>query len=106
MALLEKTIEMVYAFQKQLRDIDCNKISVINMQKDLSQKLSLLTETIAIKKENESVWYEMLKKLDSIETLSTNLLQSTFASSEQIIDNLGKDIRMISKTLSLMASDK
>ncbi|MDR0942016.1 MAG: hypothetical protein LBM19_00115 [Holosporales bacterium] len=106
MALLEKTIEMIYVFQKQLKDVDYSKVSVISMQRDISQKLSLIIETIASKKENESIFYEMLKKLDALEKLSTNLLQSSFANSEQIVDSLGKDIRMISKTLSLMTRDK
>ncbi len=119
MGLLEKTIEMIYAFQNQLKDFEGNRLSLLEAQRDLSMKISQLTDAVAMhqdlvkaigsgqvdmqnmtKKLNDSVWNEILNKLDGIDRSMSNLVQGTFSNRDYIVDNLGKDIRMISKTLS------
>ena len=118
MGLLEKTIE-IYAFQNQLRDFEGNRLSLLEAQRDLSVKISQLTDAVAMhqdlvraigssqvdmqnmtKKLSDSVWNEILNKLDGIDRSMSNLVQGTFSNRDYIVDSLGKDIRMISKTLS------
>lgn len=119
MGLLEKTIEMIYAFQNQLKEFEGNRITLIETQKEFSVKISQLTDVVAkhqdlvqtlgsgqlelnniTKKVNETVWSEILRKLDSIEKSLSNLVQGTYNNRDYIVENLGKDIRLISKTLS------
>ena len=119
MGLLEKTIEMIYAFQNQLKDFEGNRLSLLEAQRDLSMKISQLTDAVAMhqdlvkaigsgqvdmqnmtKRLNDSVWNEILNKLDGIDRSMSNLVQGTFSNRDYIVDSLGKDIRMISKTLS------
>ena len=42
----------------------------------------------------------MLRKLDGIDKSLTDLVQGTYNNRDYIVENLGKDIRLISKTLS------
>lgn len=119
MGLLEKTIEMIYAFQNQLKEFEGNRITLIEIQKEFSAKISQLVDAVAkhqdlvqtlgsgqielnnmTKKVNETVWCEMLRKLDGIEKSLSDLVQGTYNSRDYIVENLGKDIRLISKTLS------
>jgi hypothetical protein len=123
MGLLEKTIETLYAFQKQLTDLEGNRVTIMGLQSELSKKLSTLSDSIVshqdtvkalvknqvelqnittsiVKRDSDCVWKEMLKKLDEIEIGVKNLVQGAFVNREYIVENLGKDIRMVSKTLS------
>ena len=119
MGLLEKTIEMIYAFQNQLKEFEGNRITLMSMQKEFSSKISQLADAVLkhqdlvqtlgagqielsnmTKKVNESVWSEMLRKLDGIDKSLGDLLQGTYNNRDYIVENLGKDIRLISKTLS------
>ena len=119
MGLLEKTIEMIYAFQNQLKEFEGNRITLMGVQKDFANKISQLTDAMIqqqsllrtigttqvemqnmSKRMNETVWTEMIGKLDSIEKSLTELVQGTYTNRDYIVENLGKDIRMISKTLS------
>ena len=99
MGLLEKTIEMIYAFQNQLKEFEGNRISLTSLQKELSMKISQLTDIVSMKAK-DSVDVEMLKKLDGIDRSLIDLVQGSFSNRDYIVENLGKDIRMISKTLS------
>lgn len=118
MGLMEKTIEMIYAFQNQLKEFELNRISLLSVQKDFSAKLSQLTEAISINqdlvqrvvsgqsdiksfaKNNETAWTEMIQKLDDIEKSLSELVRSTISGREYITNSLGDEIRMVSKTLS------
>lgn len=119
MGLLEKTIEMIYSFQNQLKEFEDNRITLMGMQKEFSLKISQLADAVLKhqdlvqtlssgqvelynmnKKVNETVWSEMLRKLDGIDRSMSDLVQGTYSSRDYIVENLGKDIRLISKTLS------
>ncbi|MDR3224202.1 MAG: hypothetical protein LBT03_01270 [Holosporales bacterium] len=108
MGLLEKTIEMIYAFQNQLKNIEENRVSIVSLQKDVSLKISKLSDalvSLASANAKESVWEELLKKLDSIEILLNNVVQNSIANRNHIVEDLSREIRMISKTLSSMIRD-
>jgi hypothetical protein len=128
MGLLEKTIETIYAFQNQLNDLDGNRMSIINLQQDVAQKISKLSDAVAMHQDfvkvitrnqmelhelvvknnqqpNNCIWNDMLKKLDSIESLTRGIIQSSTAGKDQIIDSLCKELRMVSKTISAIARD-
>ena len=119
MGLLEKTIEMIYAFQNQLKEFEGNRITLMSMQKEFSNKISQLADAVLkhqdlvqtlgagqlelsnmTKKVNETVWSEMLRKLDGIDKSLSDLAQGVYNNRDYIVENLGKDIRLISKTLS------
>lgn len=119
MGLLEKTIEMIYAFQNQLKEFEGNRITLMSMQKEFSSKISQLADAVLkhqdlvqtlgagqlelsnmTKKVNETVWSEMLRKLDGIDKSLSDLAQGVYNNRDYIVENLGKDIRLISKTLS------
>ena len=123
MGLLEKTIETMYAFQNQLKDLDGNRVSLFVMQKEISGKLSKLTEALIMhqdvikalgknqlelqnvaisltQKVTGSVWQEMVQKLDSIDAAINSMVQDSVSGRTYVVDTLGRDIRMISKTLS------
>lgn len=125
MGLLEKTLEAIYAFQSQLSDLDGNRMALYNMQKEMSTKISKLTEallthqdmikvlgknqlelqavTVSLsQKVAEGFSKEMLTKLSSIESLLGSVVQESISGKQKIVDSLGNDIRMISKTLSAM----
>jgi hypothetical protein len=127
--LLEKTIEMIYAFQGQLKDLDSNKVSLFLMQKEISQRLAQLSESLLMhqemvktlgnnqaelqgavillsKKIGDSIWREALQKLESIDITINSLMQNSIVNREYIVDNLGRDIRMVSKTLSSFVGDE
>ena len=121
MGLLEKTIEMIYAFQNQLKEFESNRITLVGMQREFSDRMSLLTNAISeqqnlfktlgttqielhsmTKKINDTIWSEMLMKLDGINKSLEELVQGTYDNRDYVVENLGKDIRLISKTLSAM----
>ena len=128
MGLLEKTIETIYAFQSQLSDLDGNRMALYEMQKEISGKLSKLSDalmahqdmikalgknqlelqaiTVSVsQKVADGFSKEMLVKLNSIESLLNAVVQESVSSRQYIVDSLGNDIRMISKTLSAMMRD-
>lgn len=126
MALLEKTVETIYNFQAQLKEAEANRISVVNLQKDFSIKLSQLVEAvskhqeivraigenqlelqknISSQKPAETVFVDMLNKLSTIDASLNSIIQGEFMNREYIVDNLGKEIRLISKTLSSLMRD-
>ncbi|NCB91962.1 MAG: hypothetical protein EOM40_05235 [Clostridia bacterium] len=123
MGLLEKSIETMYAFQNQLKEVEGNRVSLMTMQREVSNKLSKLTEALTMhqdiiktlgknqidlqnitmsltQKMTNPVWEEMVEKLDSIDKTISAMVQESVTGKEYIVDALGKDIRMISKTLS------
>ncbi len=121
MGLLEKTIEMIYAFQSQLKEFESNRITLVGMQREFSDKISILTNAISeqqnlfktlgttqielhsmTKRINDTIWSEMLMKLDGINKSLEELVQGTYDNRDYVVENLGKDIRLISKTLSAM----
>ncbi len=129
MGLMEKTIEMIYAFQNQLKEFEGNRVSLLSIQKELSTKISQLTDAVSMhqdliktigtaqidlqnttssisKKISDSVWTEMLRKLEGIENSINTLVQGSFSNREYVVDNLGKEIRMVSKTLSSLVRDE
>lgn len=125
MALLEKTIETIYAFQKQLNEFDINRKDLMTIQRDVSQKLGKLSEALTL---HQDVIKMLAKnqielqntvlmltgkldennsrgaggKLDSIDASLSKLLQESIEGRNIMIQSLGGDIRMISKTLSAL----
>jgi hypothetical protein len=109
MTLLEKTTELIYVFQKQIDDINTTRISYLNFQKDFSVKFAKLTEAISaiqqfakIQTEKDIVWGDISEKLSSIHSSITTMTQESTRGNKMVIDALGSDIRMISKTLSTL----
>ncbi|MDR3030889.1 MAG: hypothetical protein LBU35_00695 [Holosporales bacterium] len=125
MGLLEKTIETMYAFQNQLKDLDGNRATLFNMQKEVSGKISKLTEALTFhqdvikalgknqlelqtvtmnisQKMTDGVWKEMAEKLTSIDAALNSMAQESISGKKYIVDTLSSDIRMISKTLSML----
>lgn len=123
MGLLEKTIETIYAFQTHLKDIDENRTSIMAIQKDISIKLSKLSEALVVHQDiiktlgknqidlhditmnlsprnSSDVWLVMAEKMTSIDKTLNELVQDSVSGRGYIVETLGKDIRMISKTLS------
>lgn len=123
MGLLEKTIEAIYTFQHQMNDLDENRVSLYNMQKEVNQKLSDLSDSILkhqnlikILGENQlelqkavvtfstnfsnSIGREFVMKLSAIETSLNTIIQNALANRDYIVNNLGSDVKLVSKTLS------
>lgn len=123
MALLEKTIEMIYNFQGQMSNIEGNRLSIISMQSEMSEKITELTNamnshqellkvlsrnqmelqsiTVSLNNQmNDNVFSEISKKLETINISINNLTQDSIDGRKIMIQSLGSDIRMISKTLS------
>ncbi len=123
MALLEKTIETIYVFQNQLKEFEANRNSILDIQKDFSGKLTQLIEAVSKHQEivkvigenqlemqknnmtSDAIFSNMLSKLTEIENSLNNMIKSGFMNREYIIDNLGKEIRLVSKTLSSLVRD-
>ncbi len=127
MGLLEKSIETMYAFQNQLKELEGNRISLFNIQRDISSKLTQLTDAILMhqdviktlsanqiqlqsttgiiaKKIGDNSWNEILKKLESIDNTMHSLIKNSSSDRDYLLDSLGKEIRMISKTISSLKS--
>ena len=123
MGLLEKTIETIYAFQHQLHDLDENRVSLYNMQKevnksieDLSTSLLKHQEIIRMLGEHQlelqkavatlsnqfsgTIGSELSKKLSSIDNSINKIIQSNLSNRDYLVNNLGADIKLVSKTLS------
>ena len=128
MGLLEKTIETIYAFQHQLHDLDENRVSLYNMQRevnksieDLSNSLLKHQEIIRMLGEHQlelqkavatlsnqfsgSIGTDLNNKLISIDNSINKLIQSNLANRDYLVNNLGSDIQLVSKTLSSLIRD-
>lgn len=126
MALLEKTIETIYAFQIQLKEVEANRNSILDIQKDFSGKLTQLVDSVSKHQEimkiivesqseiqktslnhkiSDTVFSDILNKLTGIENSLNNMIKSGFMNREYIVENLGKEIRLVSKTLSSLVRD-
>lgn len=121
MALLEKTIETIYVFQNQLKEFDANRNSILDIQRDFSGKLTQLVDAVSkhqdivkaigenqleMQKNNinsDVISSNILTKLTEIENSLNNMIKGGFMNREYIVDNLGKEIRLVSKTLSSLA---
>lgn len=116
-ALMEKTIETIYAFQSQLNQFENSKMSTIELQIDLSKKLSKLTEAMSNHQEvikrlaqnqfdmqnlNESI----LLKLESIDTAIKHLIREASNERRAMSQTLGNDIRTVSKVLSSLIREQ
>jgi hypothetical protein len=118
MALLEKTIEMIYAFQGQLKSWDSGRVSLANIQIEMAEKMARLTESIVASQEAikmlarnqidlqnvakgaESICQDVADKLSSINSAIASIEHASTINRNYVVENLGKDIRLISKTLS------
>ena len=125
---MEKTIETIYAFQHQLNDLDENRVSLYSMQNEVNQRIAELSEAllkhqdlIRILGENQlelqkavvkfstqftdSIGKDLITKLSAIDTSINLLIKNSISNKEQVINNLGADIKMVSKTLSSLVRD-
>ena len=123
MGLLEKTIETIYAFQHQLHDLDENRISLYSMQKEVNKSIeelsnSLLKHQDIIRMLGEhqlelqkavatlsnqfsgSIGNDLANKLSSIDNSINKIIQSNLSNRDYLVNNLGSDIKLVSKTLS------
>lgn len=113
--LMEKTIETIYAFQSQLNQLEKNRISVIDLQIEVSKKLSRLTDVmgehqdiigklsqsqIGAQSATKNLNEEISSKLDSIDGTLKHLLHESSNERKAMSQSLGNDIRMVSKVLS------
>ncbi len=123
MGLLEKTIETIYAFQHQLKDIDSNKMALYEMQKEIGEKISHLSDALIKHQDiirtlgehqidlqkavvkmstqfSESMNTNVVAKLSSIDTSINQMIQNAVDNRNYLVNALGSDIKMIAKTLS------
>lgn len=128
MGLLEKTIETIYAFQGQLRDLDSNRVSLYEMQQSIANKLLQLTDSmdknqdilkmlftnqndlqgimnVLSKRSNDGILVDIVAKLGSIDNAINHMIQESLNSRKVITQSLGSDIRMVTKTLSSLVRE-
>jgi hypothetical protein len=126
MGVLEKTIETIYTFQNQLTELEGNRISFFEMQKELSIKLSHLTENINSNQDmirvlnknqaelqntiislikGNSPLSVIVNKLDAIDASLSNMSSEIINGRRNTVQSLGNDIRMVSKMLSSIIRD-
>jgi hypothetical protein len=129
MALLEKTIETMYAFQGQLKDWDLNRVSMINIQNEITQKISRVAELIinnqenirtisrsqielqeivtsAAKKTTDIPIQEVVDMLASINTSIVTITNGLVGNRNYVVDNIGKEIRFVAKMLSAIVEER
>lgn len=111
-ALMEKTIETIYAFQAQINQLENEKISAVEIQAKVAQELTKLTGNLATQQDllkkmiqdqteiNKKRSEEFLAKLESIDHSLKLLYQESASGRKAIIQTLGNDIRTVSKVLS------
>ena len=104
MSLLEKTIETIYSFQRQLEEFEGNRINIISAHDELTRKITKLAELIS-KNEQGETYKSVLDTLNNIKLTLDEISAKTTENKESIINNLGRDIRLISKTLSTMVME-
>jgi hypothetical protein len=102
MALLEKTIELIYSFQGELKNVGENRDTILQIQNEISDKILKLTEMIG---NNNIVWANISSKLEAIEKSIGILTRELISSNERVIQSLGNDIRTVSKVLSAIIRD-
>ncbi len=123
MGLLEKTIETIYAFQHQLNDIDSNKMTLYNMQKEIGEKISQLSVALTKHQDiiralgenqldiqkavvkissqfSENVNTNIVAKLSVIDASINQMIQNSVENRNYLANALGSDIKMVAKTLS------
>ena len=123
MGLLEKTIETIYAFQRQLSDLDSNKLALYNMQKEIGEKISSLSDALLKHQDmirtlgenqldlqkaivkistqfSESMNTQIVTKLSAIDTSINQMIQNSVDNRNYLANTLGSDIKMVAKTLS------
>ncbi len=118
MALLEKTIETIYVFQNQLKEFEANRNSILDIQRDFSGKLTQLVDAVSkhqeivkairenqLELQKNNVTSDVVSKLTEIENSLNNMIKNGFMNREYVVDNLGKEIRLVSKTLSSLVRD-
>ena len=105
MGLLEKTIETIYAFQNQLNNLESTRVSIVQMQAELSQNLSKITDKmldINFQK-IESVIDTISERLSSIGILLETAIKQNSSDKKSEIQVITNEIRFVSKILSNMA---
>ena len=123
MGLLEKTIETIYAFQNHMKSLDEYKESIFHTQKEISTRLDRLTDIMSVQQDainvlskNQLEMQQIIIKLSHVDNVGTQfkildglasidrsiqvLISNGSHDKKFIVDALGKDIRMVSKTLS------
>ena len=123
MGLLEKTIETIYAFQNQLHDLDENRISLYNMQREVNKSIENLSNSLLKHQEiirmlgehqlelqkavanlsnqfSGSIGSDLSNKLALIDNSINKMIQSNLSNRDYLVNNLGSDIKLVSKTLS------
>jgi hypothetical protein len=124
MGLLEKTIETMYAFQNQLKDFDGNRSDLVSMQNETYQKIAKLAEVLSAnqdlvktlgknqtelqsiaKKVLDVCWQDISDKLTTMNNTISSIAHHSIVNRDHIVESLGKDIRLISKTLSALMKD-
>lgn len=128
MGLLEKTIETIYAFQHQLHDLDENRVSLYNMQREVNKSIDALTTSLLKHQDiirmlgehqlelqkamaklsnqfSDSIGNELTNKLLSIDNSINKLIQSNLSNRDYVVNNLGADIKLVSKTLSYLVRE-
>ncbi|MDR1234407.1 MAG: hypothetical protein LBJ92_04690 [Holosporales bacterium] len=124
MGLLEKTIETIYAFQTQLKELDGDRINLATLLSETYTKISRLSDTLLsnqevvkvlgknqielqgmVKKMADVYWKDIAEKLTSINSTISSMASYSSVNRDYIVENLGQDIRLISKTLSSLMRD-
>jgi hypothetical protein len=102
MALLEKTIELIYSFQAELDNVNESRKSTLQIQSEISDKILKLTEMI---NSNNVIWANIPTKLEAIEKSIGIFIRESISGNERVIQSLGNDIRTVSKVLSALIRD-
>lgn len=128
MGLLEKTIETIYAFQNHMKELDLNKNNILSIQQNINMYLDKLSEAMSVQQdairvlsknhidmqnivvklsstENNDIHHKIIDGLRSIDKNIQSLIINSNNDKTFIVEALGKDIRMISKTLSVLMSE-
>lgn len=123
MGLLEKTIETIYAFQHQLKDIDSNKMALYEMQKEIGEKILHLSDALVKHQDiirtlgehqidlqkavvkmssqfSEGINTNVVAKLSSIDASINQIIQNAVDNRNYLVNALSSDIKIIAKTLS------
>ncbi|MDR1289069.1 MAG: hypothetical protein LBJ77_01615 [Holosporales bacterium] len=124
MGLLEKTIETVYAFQNQLKELDGDRSNLANMQSETYQRILKLSDMLSanqelvkilgenqlefqntVKKMADTFWQDVSDKLTAMNNTLNSISHHSITNRDYVVENLGKDIRLVSKTLSSLMRD-
>ena len=128
MGLLEKTIETIYAFQHQLQDLDENRVSLYNMQREVNKSIEALSTSLLKHQEiirmlgehqlelqkavaklttqfSNTIGSDLSNKLSLIDDSINKIIQSNLLNRDYLVNNLGSDIKLVSKTLSSLVRE-